>query len=78
MLKFALSRHSHINRYSDLYKVTGYTSLTIRDADKKVIYYATELKYGREQYDYAMIEFEGNDGDDDSRHHGEGCRDDSR
>jgi hypothetical protein len=34
----------------------------MRDADKKVIYYATELKYGQKQYDYAMIEFEGNDG----------------
>ena len=62
MLKFSLRRHSHINRYSDLYKVTGYTSLTIRDTDKKVMYYATELKNGHKQYDYAMIDFEGDEG----------------
>jgi hypothetical protein len=65
-LKFALRRHSHINGYSDSYKLTGYTSLTIRDADKKVIYYATEQKYGREQYDYAMIDFEGDNGNPQS------------
>ena len=40
--------------------------LTIRDADKKVIYYATEQKYGREQYDYAMIDFEGDNGNTQS------------
>ena len=62
LLKFALRRHSHINGYSDLFKVTGYTSLTIRDTDIKVIYYATELKNGHKQYDYALIDFEGNGG----------------
>ena len=62
LLKFALRRYSHINGYSDSYKVTGYTSLTIRDTDKKVIYYATELKNGHKQYDYALIDFEGDEG----------------
>ncbi len=48
LLTFALRRHSHINSYSDSYKVMGYTSLTIncRDTEAKVIYYATELKNG--------------------------------
>jgi len=62
LLTFAVRRHSHINGYSDSFKVTGYTSLTIRDTDKKVIYYATELKNGHKQYDYALIDFEGSDG----------------
>ena len=51
LLKFSLRRHSHINSYSDSFKVTGYTSLTIRDTDKKDIYYATELKNGNKKYD---------------------------
>ena len=43
LLTFALRRHSHINGYSDLYKVTRYTLLTINcDTDKKVNYYATK------------------------------------
>ena len=39
LLTFALRRHSHINSYSDLYKVTGYTLLTIncRDTEERVI-----------------------------------------
>ena len=61
LLKFALRRHSHINGYSDWYKVMGYTLLTIRDTDKKVMYYTTELKNGHKQYDYAMIDFEGDE-----------------
>ncbi len=45
-------------------QVRGYTSLIIncRDTDKKVICYATELKIGHRQYDYALIDFEGNEG----------------
>jgi hypothetical protein len=64
LLRFALRRHSHINGYSDSYKVTGYTSLRIicRDTDEKVIYYATELINGIRRYDYALIDFVGNDG----------------
>ncbi len=48
LLTFALRRHSHINGYSDLYKVMGYTSLTLncRDTEEQVIYYASELKNG--------------------------------
>ena len=67
--KCALRRHYHINGYSDSYKVMGYALLTIRDTDKKVMYYATELKNGYKQYDYAMIDFEGNDGNTKSCHH---------
>ena len=33
LLTFVLRRHSHINGYSDLYKVTGYTSLTMNSRD---------------------------------------------
>jgi len=64
LLKFALRRHSHINGYSDSYKVTGYTSLKVicRDTDEKVIYYATELMNGNRCYDYALLDFVGNDG----------------
>ncbi len=48
LLTFSLQRHSHINGYSDSYKVTEYTSLTIncRDTEERVIYYASELKNG--------------------------------
>ncbi len=35
LLTFAIRRHSHINDYSDLYKVTGYTSLTMNCKDTK-------------------------------------------
>jgi len=64
LLTFALRRHSHINGYSDSYKVTGYTSLKIicRDTDKKVVYYATKLMNGNRHYDYALIDFVGDDG----------------
>ena len=64
LLRFALQQHSHINGYSDSYKVTGYTSLHIicRNTDKKVIYYATELMNGNRHYDYALIDFVGDDG----------------
>ena len=43
---------------------TGYTFLTTncRDTDKKIIYYATELKNGQRQYDYTLIDFEGDGG----------------
>ena len=63
LLTFALRRHSHINGYSDLYKVTRYTLLTMncRDTEERVIYYASELKNGHRRYDYALIDFEGND-----------------
>jgi hypothetical protein len=52
LLKFSLRGHSHINGYSDSYKVTGYTSLRIicRNTVKKVIYYATELMNGNRRY----------------------------
>ena len=64
LLTFALRIHAHINGYSDLYKVTGYTSLTIncRNTEERVIYYAIELKNGHRQYDYALIDFEGDEG----------------
>jgi len=64
LLKFALQRHSHIHGYSESYKVMGYTSLKIfcRDNDKKVVYYATELMNGSRHYDYALIDFVGDDG----------------
>ncbi len=64
LLTFALRRHSHSNGYSDLYKVTGYTSLTIncKTTAKGVIYYASELKNGQKWYDYALVVFVDNDG----------------
>jgi hypothetical protein len=51
LLIFALRRHSHINGYSDLYKLTGYILLTMncRDTEERVIYYASELKNGHRQ-----------------------------
>ena len=64
LLTFALRRHSHSNGYSESYKVTGYTSLTIncKTTAKRVIYYASELKNGQKRYDYAMVDFVDNDG----------------
>ncbi len=43
LLTFALKRHSHINGYSDLYKLMGYTLLTMncRDTEERVIKYAS-------------------------------------
>jgi hypothetical protein len=45
-------------------RTTGYTLLKIicRDTDKKVVYYATELMNGNRRYDYALIDFVGDDG----------------
>jgi hypothetical protein len=64
LLTFALRRHSHSNGYSESYKVTGYTSLTIncKTTAKRVIYYASELKNGQKWYDYALVDFVDNDG----------------
>ncbi len=64
LLTFALRRQSHINGYSDSYKVTGYTLLTMncRDTEKQVIFYASELKNGQKRYDYALVDFVDNDG----------------
>ena len=64
LLTFALRRHSHSNGYSESYKVTGYTSLTIncKTTAKRVIYYASELKNGQKRYDYALVDFVDNDG----------------
>ncbi len=64
LLTFALRRHSHSNGYSNSYKVTGCTSLTMncKDTAKRVIYYASELKNGQKRYNYALIDFVYNDG----------------
>ena len=64
LLTFAIRRHSHINGYSDSYKVTGYTSLTMncKDNEKRVIYQASELKNGQKRYNYALVDFVDNDG----------------
>ncbi len=64
LLTFALRQHSHSNGYLDSYKVTGYTSLTMncKNTAKRVIYYASELKNGQKQYNFALVDFVDNDG----------------
>jgi hypothetical protein len=64
LLTFAIRRHSHSNGYLDLYKVTGYTSLTMncKDTAQRVIYYASELKNGQKWYNYALVDFVDNYG----------------
>ncbi len=61
---FAIWRYSHVNGFTDEFKVTGYTQFKVYDnaSDNSVKYYANEYMNGQKRYDYAMIEFVSNDG----------------
>jgi hypothetical protein len=56
---FAIWRYSHVNRFTDELKVTGYTTFKVYDnaSDNSVKYYANHYMNGQKRYDYAMIEF---------------------
>ncbi len=56
---FAIQRYSHVNGFTDEFKVTGYTTFKAYDnaSDNSVKYYANEYMNGQKRYDYAMIEF---------------------
>jgi hypothetical protein len=53
-----------VNRFTDDFKVTGYTTFKVYDnaSDNSVKYYANEYMNGQKRYDYAMIEFVSDDG----------------
>ncbi len=53
-----------MNGFTDEFKVTGYTPFKVYDnaSDNSVKYYANEYMNRQKRYDYAMIEFESDDG----------------
>ncbi len=56
---FAIWRYSHVNGFTDEFKVTAYTTFKVYDnaSDNSVKYFANEYMNGQKRYDYAMIEF---------------------
>ncbi len=65
---FAIQIYSHVNGYTDEFKVTGHTTFKVYDnaSDNSVKYYANdndnEYLNGQKRYDYAMIEIVSDDG----------------
>ncbi len=61
---FAIRRYSHVNGFTEEFKVTGYTTFKVYDnaSDNSVKYYANEYMDSQKRYDYAMIEFVSGDG----------------
>jgi hypothetical protein len=61
---FTIRRCSHVHEFTDEFKVTGYTTSKVNDKSSKncVKSYANEHMNGEKRYDYAMIEFETDDG----------------
>ncbi len=61
---FAIRRYSHVNGFTDEFKVTGYTTFKVYDkaSDNSVKYYANEYMNSQKRYDSAMIEFVSDDG----------------
>ncbi len=55
---------SHVNGFTDEFKVIGYTTFKVYDnaSDNSVRYYANEYMNGQKVYDYAMIKFVSGDG----------------
>ena len=56
---FAIRRYSHVNGFTDEFKVTGYRTFKVYDnaSDNSVKYYANEYMNNQKRYDYAMIDF---------------------
>jgi hypothetical protein len=61
---FANWRYSHVNGFTDEFKVTGYTTFKVYDnaSNNSGKYYANEYMNVQKRYDYAMIEFVSDDG----------------
>jgi hypothetical protein len=61
---FAIRRYSHVNGFTDEFKVIGYTTFKVYDnaSDNSVNHYANEYMNGQKRYDYALIEFVSDDG----------------
>jgi hypothetical protein len=61
---FAIRRYSHVNGFTDEFKVTGYTTFKVYgdSSNNSVKYYANEYMNSRKRYDYTMIEFVSDDG----------------
>jgi hypothetical protein len=61
---FVIWRYSHVNGFTDEFKVTAYTTFKVYDnaSDNSVKYYANKYMNGQKRYDYAMIEFVSDDG----------------
>jgi hypothetical protein len=61
---FAIRRYSHVNGFTDEFKVTGYTTFKVYDiaSDNSVKYYANKYMNSQKRYNYAMIEFVSDDG----------------
>jgi hypothetical protein len=64
LIIFAIQRYSHVNGFTDEFKVTGCTTFKVYDnaSDNSVKYYDNEYMDGQKRYDYAMIEFASDDG----------------
>ena len=62
---FAIQRFGQAHRFNDEFKVMGYTTYinATDSSDESIKYYATEYMNGEKRYDYAMINFELDDGD---------------
>jgi hypothetical protein len=60
---FAIRKYSHMNGYTEDFKVAEYTTFKVYDdaSDNSVKYYASEYMNGQKRYDYAMIEFVSDD-----------------
>ncbi len=50
---FAIQRYSHVNGFTDEFKVTGYITFKVYDnvSDNSVKYYANEYMNGQKRYD---------------------------
>jgi hypothetical protein len=61
---FAIRRFSHVNGYTDKFKVTGYTTYKVKNnsMEDSVKYYTTEYMNGEKRYDYAIINFVSDEG----------------
>ncbi len=64
LFMFAIRRYSHVNGFTDEFKVTGYTTFKVYDnaSDNSVKYYTNEYMNGQKRYDYAVIESVSDDG----------------
>ncbi len=64
LIIFAIRRYSHVNGFTDEFKVTGYTTFKVYDnaSDNSVKYYANEYMNCQKRYAYTLIKFVSDDG----------------
>ncbi len=64
LIIFAIQRYSHVNGFTDEFKVTGYTTFKVNGnaSENSAKYYANEYMNGQKRYDYSMIKFVSDDG----------------